>query len=284
MDIKIVGVIGSGTMGSGIAQTIAQHGCEVILYDINEEVVSRGVDTMISRLQRLVEKKRLNNKEYETIKKQIHTSTDLKDLNACQLIIEVAPENIKIKKDIFQKLDEYCSPETLLLTNTSSFSITEIASVTNRAEKVAGMHFFNPAPLMKLVEVIRGLSTSEVTIQIIYDFALKLDKKPVVCKDTTGFIVNRVARPFYNEALRIMGDNIASIEQIDRIMKQAGNFKMGPFELQDLIGIDINYSVTESVHQGFFGEPRFRPHSYQKRMMQSGNLGKKVGRGYYNYD
>lgn len=284
MEIKQVGVVGSGTMGSGIAQTVAQHGYLVKLYDINQEIVERGVSAIVNRWKRLVEKERLTNEELKACQDRLTTTTDLVDLSDCQLIIEAAPEVMQIKKDIFKQLDECCPTETILASNTSSFSITEIASMTKRAEKIVGFHFFNPAPLMKLVEVIKGLLTSEETVQKIYQFSLGLNKKPVICQDTPGFIVNRVARPFYNEALRIMGDHVASIEQIDRIMKQAGKFRMGPFELQDLIGIDINYSTTESVYSEFYGEPRFRPHAYQKRMVQSGNLGRKAGRGYYSYE
>ncbi|WP_078411398.1 3-hydroxyacyl-CoA dehydrogenase NAD-binding domain-containing protein [Priestia abyssalis] len=284
MSITTVGVVGSGTMGAGIAQVVAQSGFHVLLFDMNEEIVSRSLSGIMGRLERLVEKGKLSKNELEEIRKRIQTSTHLCELKSCHLVIEAASEKIGIKKEIFQKLDEHCSAETILVTNTSSFSITEIASITRRPERVAGMHFFNPVPLMPLVEVIRGVETADEIIENLVQFASGLQKVPVTCEDTPGFIVNRVARPYYNEALKIYGERLAAFDQIDRIMKKAGKFKMGPFELQDLIGIDINFSTTESVYQGFFGEGRFRPHFYQQRMMQSGKLGRKVGAGYYHYE
>ncbi|MFC4767767.1 3-hydroxyacyl-CoA dehydrogenase NAD-binding domain-containing protein [Effusibacillus consociatus] len=282
--ITTVGVVGSGTMGAGIAQVVAQNGFHVVLYDIKEEIVERALSGIFARVQRLFEKGKLSRDEYDALKARLQTTATLADMSSCQLVIEAAPEKMEIKKEIIQQLDQHCPENTILATNTSSFSVTEIGSVSKRPDRVAGMHFFNPVPLMPLVEIIKGIRTEDKTIDILVQFALALDKHPVTCQDTPGFIVNRVARPFYNEALRIKGDRVASVEQIDRIMKKAGKFRMGPFELQDLIGIDINFSTTESVHQGFFGEDRFRPHFYQQRMMQSGKLGRKVGGGYYDYE
>ncbi|HWO97013.1 MAG TPA: 3-hydroxyacyl-CoA dehydrogenase NAD-binding domain-containing protein [Bacillus sp. (in: firmicutes)] len=284
MSITTVGVVGSGTMGAGIAQVVVQNGFHVLLFDMNEEIVSRSLTGIMGRLERLVEKGKLSKNEVEEMRNRIQTSTHLSEMQSCHLVIEAAPEKIGIKKDIFKKLDNHCSEETILATNTSSFSVTEIASITRRPERVAGMHFFNPVPLMPLVEVIRGVETKDEIIKTLVQFASELQKAPVTCEDTPGFIVNRVARPYYNEALKIQGERLAAIDQIDRIMKKAGKFKMGPFELQDLIGIDINFSTTESVYQGFFGEGRFRPHFYQQRMMQSGKLGRKAGAGYYHYE
>lgn len=283
-DITKIGVVGSGTMGAGIAQVVAQSGYTVVVYDISDEVVGRALSGIFSRLERLCEKGKLTRDECQRIKSRFRQTTSLAQLNDCQVVIEAAPERLAIKKQIFQELDQYCGEDTILATNTSSFSVTEIGSITNRADRVAGMHFFNPVPLMPLVEIIRGVRTADKTMDALVQFALKISKHPVLCEDTPGFIVNRVARPFYNEALRVKGDSIASVEQIDRIMKKTGRFKMGPFELQDLIGIDINFSTTESVHQGFFGEDRFRPHFFQQRMMQAGKLGRKVGGGYYDYE
>lgn len=284
MSRSTVGVVGSGTMGSGIAQVVAQNGFNVLLFDIKEEIVIESLARMSTRLEKLVEKGKISRDELDAIRKRIQTSTDLSDMRVCQFVIEAAPEKLSIKKEIFQELDKYCSEETILATNTSSLSVTEIESITRRPGRVAGMHFFNPVPLMPLVEVIRGVRTRDETVKALVQFAKALRKVPVTCEDTPGFIVNRIARPFYNEALKIQGERLATIEQIDRIMKKAGRFRMGPFELQDLIGIDINFSTTESVHQGFFGEDRFRPHYYQQRMMQSGKLGRKAGVGYYHYD
>ncbi|WP_429842919.1 3-hydroxyacyl-CoA dehydrogenase NAD-binding domain-containing protein [Brevibacillus sp. FIR094] len=284
MDVTKVGVIGSGTMGAGIAQVAAQSGYTVVIYDIREEVVARALSGIFSRLERLYEKGKLTREECQEIQARFRQTTTLADMHDCQVVIEAAPERLAIKKQIFQELDAHCAEDAILATNTSSFSITEIGSITKRADRVAGMHFFNPVPIMSLVEIVRGVQTDEKTISTLVQLALNLKKHPVLCEDTPGFIVNRVARPFYNEALRIKGDSIASVEQVDRIMKKAGRFKMGPFELQDLIGIDINFSTTESVHQGFFGEDRFRPHFFQQRMMQAGKLGRKAGGGYYDYE
>lgn len=283
MSIHEVGVVGSGTMGSGIAQIILQSGFDVILYDIKDEIVSQSVTNIFKKIEQSVQRGNLAQAVYDEMKHRIRTSTSLADMGNCELVIEAVPENLKLKKEIFHQLNEVCQSETILTSNTSSFSITEIGQMTTRPERVAGLHFFNPAALMPLVEVIKGFRTEEETINRLLEFSVKIGKTPVVCKDTPGFIVNRVARPYYNEALRIMGDRIASVEQIDRIMKKAGKFPMGPFELQDLIGIDINFSTTESIFAGFFEDARFRPHFYQKRMMQSGLLGRKTGRGYYDY-
>jgi 3-hydroxybutyryl-CoA dehydrogenase len=279
-----IGVVGSGTMGSGIAQVAAQNNFQVLLFDINEELLQASLKNIQGRLARLVEKGKISNEEYQRISDQIETTTDLSTMKSCHIIIEAAPEKLTIKKQIFQQLDKICSKDTILATNTSSLSVTEIGGVTQLSERVAGLHFFNPVPLMPLVEVVKGIKTNNDTIDKLVQFAKKLGKKPVVCNDTPGFIVNRIARPFYNEALKIKSEGLASFEQIDRIMRKAGGFKMGPFELQDLIGIDINYFTTESVHQGFFGDNRFRPNYYQQRMVQSGRIGRKVGAGYYSYD
>lgn len=284
MTIQTVGVVGSGTMGSGIAQTCVQHGFRVLLYDLNDAIVQKAFTQIKKRLNRLVEKGKMEEQTFQDSISRIETCSDLSLMKACDLVIEAVPEKINIKKEIFQALDEHCPEQTILTTNTSSFSVTEIASVTKTGERVAGLHFFNPVPLMPLVEVVRGVKTSEDTLKKLAQFVSSLHKDPVVCEDTPGFIVNRIARPFYNEALKIAGERLAKPEQIDRIMKKAGRFKMGPFELQDLIGIDVNFSTTETVYNSFFGEERFRPHYLQQRMVQSGKLGRKAGEGYYRYE
>ena len=284
MTIQTVGVVGSGTMGSGIAQTCVQHGFRVLLYDLNDAIVQKAFTQIKKRLNRLVEKGKMEEQTFQDSISRIETCSDLSLMKACDLVIEAVPEKINIKKEIFQALDEHCPEQTILTTNTSSFSVTEIASVTKTGERVAGLHFFNPVPLMPLVEVVRGVKTSEDTLKKLAQFVSSLHKDPVVCEDTPGFIVNRIARPFYNEALKIAGERLAKPEQIDRIMKKAGRFKMGPFELQDLIGIDVNFSTTEIVYNSFFGEERFRPHYLQQRMVQSGKLGRKAGEGYYRYE
>lgn len=279
-----MGVVGTGTMGSGIAQTCAQNGFSVLLYDINDTIVQKALNGITKRLQILVGKGKITEKEFKESMDRIETCTELSEMKRCDLVIEAVPEKLNLKKEVFRKLDEICSEETILVTNTSSFSVTDIASVTNMPRRVAGLHFFNPAPLMPLVEVVKGIRTSKKIVNTLNQFVLSLRKEPVTCEDTPGFIVNRIARPFYNEALKIAGERLATMEQIDRIMKKAGNFKMGPFELQDLIGIDVNFSTTESVYQGFFGEGRFRPHYLQQRMLQSGKIGRKVGEGYFRYE
>ncbi len=283
-EIKKIGIVGSGTMGAGIAQLIIQNRYTAVIYDIDLETISRAKSGIESRLDRLVEKKSASAEEVKEMKDNLQTTTDLSDLHDCQLVIEAAPENIKIKGSIFQTLEEICSKDAILATNTSSLSITEISGQIKTPERVAGFHFFNPAPVMPLVEVVKGLKTSLETVDRLVEFAKKIYKSPVVCKDTPGFIVNRVARPFYGEALKIMNDQGATVEQIDRIMKNAGNFKMGPFELQDLIGIDVNFAVTKSVHSSFYGETRFRPHYVQERMVQAGSLGRKTKGGFFSYD
>jgi len=282
--IKQIGVIGSGTMGAGIAQLMIQNGYRTIIYDIHHDLLKKAKVTIEAKLNRLVEKKKITNEEKTSAIDLLDITTDLQDFKNCQLVIEAAPEKIEIKRSLFKELEEICSQDAILATNTSSLSITEISGHLSHPERVVGFHFFNPAPLMPLVEVIQGLKTEPETVETLVDFAKGMNKTPVTCKDTPGFIVNRVARPFYNEAIRIMNDQVADVEQIDRIMKRAGKFKMGPFELQDLIGIDVNLATTKSVHASFYGETRFRPHFYQERMVQAGTLGRKSNGGYFHYD
>ncbi|MDC3415163.1 3-hydroxyacyl-CoA dehydrogenase NAD-binding domain-containing protein [Aquibacillus sp. 3ASR75-11] len=284
MQIKQIGVIGSGTMGSGIAQLLVQSDFATIMYDINEDILEKAKNSIFKRLDRLKEKERLTPDQWSKSKANLTLSSQIKDLQDCDLIIEVVPEKLELKKNIFKEVERICQQDAILATNTSSLSVTEIASSLNHSESVVGMHFFNPAPLMPLIEIIKGIKTAPEVIDQVMNFAKQLHKSPVLCEDTPGFIVNRVARPFYNEAIRIMKDQIASPEQIDTIMKKAGNFKMGPFELQDMIGIDVNFSSTKSVYQGFFGESRFRPNSYQERMVQAGILGRKTNKGFYDYE
>lgn len=281
---QYVGVVGSGTMGSGISQVLAHHQFNVVLFDINEKILTENIKRIYNHFERLLEKRKMTNEECEQSKARIHTTTTLSGMSDCQFVIEAAPEKIEIKKDIFKQLDEHCSEKTILATNTSSFSVTEISSVTRNPDRVAGMHFFNPVPLMPLVEIIKGEKTSNITVENLIKFSENIEKITVVCKDTPGFIVNRIARPFYNESLKIQNEQIASFEQIDRIMKKSGHFKMGPFELQDLIGIDVNFSTTQSIHEGFFGDSRFRPSYVQLRKLQAGTLGRKSRGGFYSYD
>jgi 3-hydroxybutyryl-CoA dehydrogenase len=279
-----IGVLGAGTMGAGIAQVAVQAGFETLLYDISDEFVDKGVGRIRSFLQGSRERRKITADEERQILERLQGTTELKGFEATHLIIEAVPEKLELKRDVFKQLDALCPPETLLATNTSSFSVTAIAASTQRPERVLGLHFFNPPPLMALVEVIEGDRTGTETIERATDLMRRMGKTPARAKDTPGFIVNRIARPFYNEALRILGDGGATVEAVDRIMREAGNFRMGPFELMDLIGHDVNFAATESLYRSFFEDPRFRPSPIQQRMVMGGNLGRKTGRGFYVYD
>ena len=279
-----IGLLGAGTMGAGIAQVAAQGGFATLVYDIKQEFIDTGLGRIRSFLQGSRQRGKISAEQEKQILDRLHSTTKLQDFQGSSLIIEAAPEKLELKRDIFKQLDGICSPETLLATNTSSFSVTAIAASTRHPERVLGLHFFNPPPLMALVEVIQGDRTSAAAIEKATAIMREMGKTPARAKDTPGFIVNRVARPFYNEALRILGDGDASVETIDRIMKQAGNFRMGPFELMDLIGNDVNFAATESLYRAFFEDPRFRPSPIQHRMVMGGNLGRKTGRGFYVHD
>jgi 3-hydroxybutyryl-CoA dehydrogenase len=282
--VEKIGVVGAGTMGAGIAQVAAQAGFSTLVYDIAQEFIDKGLSRIGSFLQGSRQRGKITADEEQEVLERLRSTTKLEDLHSCDLIIEAAPEKLELKRDIFKQLDAICPPKTLLATNTSSFSVTAIAANTSHPERVLGLHYFNPPPLMALVEVIQGDRTSEPVIEKATQLMREMGKTPARAKDTPGFIVNRVARPFYNEALRILGDGGATVEMIDRIMRQAGNFRMGPFELMDLIGNDVNFAATESLYRSFFEDPRFRPSPIQHRMVMGGNLGRKTGRGFYVYD
>ncbi len=279
--METVAVIGAGTMGSGIAQAAALHHT-VILYDVNEDLVCAGLDRVHQSLDKGVARGKVIPEDAEAALGRITTVTWLEDCAPATVAIEAAPEDMNVKREVFRVLDGACAPETLLATNTSSLSITGIAGTCKRPERVVGLHFFNPAPVMPLVEVVRGDRTDDAAVERALAFARSLGKKPVVVRDTPGFIVNRVARPYYGEALRLLGEG-ADVATVDQLMRSAG-FPMGPFELLDLIGVDVNFAVTQSVYHAFFEDPRFRPHPIQQRMVTAGMLGRKTKRGFYSYE
>ncbi len=278
-----IAVLGAGTMGAGIAQLAAQSGYDVLLYDVKGELVERGLGNIKAALQSRVDKGKMPADEMQAAIQRISTTTQRDDAAGSAVIIEAAPEDLALKREIFSSLSKLCPPDTILATNTSSLSVTAIAASAERAERVVGMHFFNPATVMPLVEVVAGSSTSPDVVGSVSRLASSMGKTPVLAADMPGFIVNRVARPFYGEALKMLGEGSATIPQIDAAIRAAG-FRMGPFELMDLIGIDINFAVTKSVYEAFFGESRFRPHPIQQRMVEAGNLGRKSGRGFYDYE
>lgn len=279
-----VSVIGAGTMGMGIAQIAATKGHKVCLYDNYDGAIENANKKIKKILNRLVEKKRITDLEKKEIINRIHFSTKLDEIQKSNIVIEAIIENIKIKKDIFSKIEEIVDKDCILASNTSSLSIASIASACEHAERVIGIHFFNPAPLMPLVEIIPAIQTSENTLIEAKKIIDGWEKVSVITKDTPGFIVNRVARPFYGEAIRIYEEGIADFATIDWSMKEIGGFKMGPFELMDYIGNDINYIVTETVFRSFYFDPRYKPSFTQKRMMEAGYLGRKTGRGFYDYN
>ncbi|EDP72263.1 3-hydroxybutyryl-CoA dehydrogenase [Flavobacteriales bacterium ALC-1] len=278
-----VGIIGSGTMGSGIAQVAATAGCQVKLYDTNQAALDKAKATLEKILNRLIEKGRIDADEKNRIQSNISYVGNLKDLSDSNLTIEAIVENLDIKKKVFSELESYVADDCIIASNTSSLSIASIAASLQKPERCVGIHFFNPAPLMKLVEVIPAIQTSEVVLQKSINTISDWKKVVAVAKDTPGFIVNRVARPFYGEALRIYEEGIADFTTIDWSLKTIGGFRMGPFELMDFIGNDVNYTVTETVFTAFYFDPRYKPAFTQKRFSEAGYLGRKSGKGYYDY-
>jgi 3-hydroxybutyryl-CoA dehydrogenase len=282
LSMTTIGIIGAGTMGTGIALSSALAGYDVVLYDIADGFLQIAYKNIGTMMDKSIERGKLAHADANAAAVRIRTTTHFDHLKTADLVIEAAIEKLETKQELFSKLDEMCGEECIFASNTSSLAITAVASATKRPSRVLGLHFFNPAHIMKLVEIIRGQETSDDVMYRAEGYIKQLGKVPVLAKDTPGFIVNRVARNFYGEAFRLLGDGIATHEQIDRIMK-SNDFAMGPFELMDLIGIDVNLAVTESVYHQFFEEPRFRPHPVQQKMVEANRLGKKTGRGFYDY-
>ncbi|MDA0987387.1 MAG: 3-hydroxyacyl-CoA dehydrogenase NAD-binding domain-containing protein [Bacteroidetes bacterium] len=283
MSFPVIGIIGSGTMGSGIAQVAATFNHKVILYDSNIESLKKGIQLIENSLNRFVEKNKLTDNEYKSILNNILIADSIADLKNSDLILEAIIEDEDSKKKLYSKIEEIVSPNAVLASNTSSFSIEKLSSNLKIKNRFLGMHFFNPPVLMELVEIIFTSETDKNITDKVKELILSWKKIPVIVKDTSGFLVNRIARSFYLEALKILEEKIADIETVDWAMKKFGNFKMGPFELMDLIGIDVNFSVTESVYKSFNNNARFRPSGLQKKMVQNNLLGKKTGIGFYDY-
>ena len=275
-------VLGAGTMGSGIVQAFAQKGYEVIVRDIKDELVQSGIVRINNGLSKLVSKGKMTEETKEDILSRISGTTDMNLAADCDLVVEAAIENMKIKKEIFAELDKICKPETILASNTSSLSITEVASATNRPEKVIGMHFFNPAPVMKLVEIIRGMATSQETFDAVKELSVAIGKEPVKVEEAPGFVVNRILIPMINEASFILQEGIASVEDIDTAMKYGANHPMGPLALGDLIGLDVCLAIMDVLYNET-GDTKYRSSSILRKYVRAGWLGRKSGRGFYNY-
>ena len=283
MEIKKVMVIGAGQMGGGIAQVLATSGYQVFLHDLKEEYVQKGFAVIHKNLNRQVEKSKMTQDEVEQIMDRIVQSIDLNNAREVDLVIEAAVENLEIKQKIFKQLDEIVQEHTILATNTSSLPITEIAAVTKRPEKVIGMHFMNPVPVMQLIEIIKGLATSEEVFQTIEDLSKSLNKTPVEVNDFPGFISNRILLPMINEAIYTLYEGVASKEAIDDVMKLGMNHPMGPLTLADFIGLDTCLYIMETLYEGF-GDSKYRPCPLLRKYVKAGWLGKKSGRGFYSYE
>lgn len=278
-----IGIIGGGTMGAGIAQVAAQAGHKVVLIDLNQGVLEKAKADHLKIFQKLLEKGKITEIEKDEAIKNLNYETEYSKLSSSGLVIEAIVEDLKIKHDVFRQIEEVVAQNCIIASNTSSLSIASLGSALKISRRVIGIHFFNPAPLMPLVEIIPSVQTDSSLVPFVKDLMLKWGKTPVIVKDTPGFIVNRVARPFYGEALRIYEEGIADFETIDWAMTEIGGFKMGPFTLMDYIGNDVNYAVTESVFASFYYDPRFKPSFTQRRHAEAGFLGRKSGRGYYDY-
>jgi 3-hydroxybutyryl-CoA dehydrogenase len=271
-------------MGAGIAHIAALNKCSVSLYDINEEVIRRGVERINFEMKRSVDKNKISDDDMKQALSRIKKRTNINDLDTCDIIIETVLEDSKVKNDLMKKLDQIAHHTAILATTTSSFSVTSIASAVKKPERIVGMHFFNPVHQVKLVEIVRAKQTSDETIKRAAEIARQLGQKTVQVNDMPGFIVNRIQRLFYGEALKLLEEGVTSIQSIDKIVKLSGGFKTGPFERMDVNGIDTELSLTESIYEQSYHEPRFRPSVIQQRMVEAGLYGKKAKKGFYNYE
>ena len=278
-----LGVVGAGTMGAGIAQLGALAGVETFVHDPVPEALAKGLDGTRANLKKGAERGRWSAEDAASAEARLHPADGFEGLAACDFVIEAAPERLDLKRELFKGLSELCESETILATNTSSIPVTFLASAAARSENVVGMHFFNPAPLMKLVEVIPGIDTSESALKAATALGEAMGKRVIRAADGPGFLVNRCGRPFYTEALRLLQERVATHEQIDRICRLGAGFRMGPFELMDMVGIDVGFEVAKSFNELSFGEPRWKPNPIQERMARGGRHGRKTGRGYYDY-
>lgn len=280
--MKKIGVLGTGTMGAGIIQVLAQNGYEVVLRARRQSSVDRGIATVTKNLDKMVKKEKITEGDKEEILGRVHGSTDISIVKDADLIIEAATEDMEAKKALFQELDELCKPETIIATNTSALSITEIAAATGRPDKIIGMHFFNPVPAMKLVEIVKGLTTSEETRETIIELTKALKKTPVDVAEAPGFVVNRILIPMVNEGIGILADGVADAEGIDTAMQLGANHPMGPLALGDLIGLDVCLAIMETLYREF-GDTKYRPHPLLRKMVRANKLGRKTGVGFYDY-
>jgi 3-hydroxybutyryl-CoA dehydrogenase len=283
MSVRRVGVVGAGTMGAGIAQIAALGGNETFLYEIDQKALDRGLEQLRTGLRRGVERGRWSEGAAEDAQERLRSDTLIESLKDCELVIEAAPEDLELKRNLFDRLASTCGDDAVLATNTSSLSVTAIAAAVPGPERVVGMHFFNPPALMQLVEIVAGDESEEPALGLATEVAEGMGRTPIRARDSVGFVANRCVRPFFLESLRMLSERVASHDEIDRIVRLGAGLRMGPFELMDLIGIDVNFAVARSFWEQSFGEPRWRPSPIHERMVASGRLGRKTGRGFYAY-